>query len=422
MIYTLIAFGVLFLLAFVAYFIKFQNICTKYNELASEYDEAKMELESLNDERIDFIRETERLKASLKAYEESKEESLKNSKAVLYELSNSVANQLIDVHKKEVNEARKQSEERISKTTENFNEELKKVANLVGALNKDVESSKSIVDNLKNSLLSPSSTGTLAEVTLENILKNSGLKKGVDFELQYNFKSSENTDLRPDAIVFLPDDNILIIDAKSSKFLMDSENDEVLAKAMNQHLKNLLTKDYLGQISNFFENKKIKFKRVASIMFVPTEQALERISAIDNNFNIKAYENNVFPAGPTGLMNILSIARMHIGEKLRIENYDQIILEINNIINSIGVLSEHATKLGNSVGSVVNNYDRFAASFNRNISSKIKNLKTLGTGAQVKNSKMLERYQLVKGHNDIIDANDNEEDANKALNHLKNID
>lgn len=421
MIYFLSILSAIFLLLSVIYFIKYINLGSRISEREKEITEIKSENQMFSDERIDFVKEIERLKTSLKIQEESKEQTLKNSKAILYDLSSNVANQLIEVHKKEVNDARKQSEEKISQTTESFNNELKKVASLVGALNKDVTESKTIVDNLRNSLLSPSSTGALAEITLENLLKNSGLKKGVDFELQYSFESNNSSQLRPDAVIFLPDDNIIIIDAKSSKFLIDSENDDVLSKSMNLHLRNLLSKDYLGQIGEFFSNKKIKFKRAASVMFVPTEQALERIAEIDKNFMNKAFENNVFPAGPTGLMNILSIARMRIGEKSRIDNYEQIIHEINNIINSIGVLSEHASKVGSSISSAASNYDKFAGSFNRNIASKIKNLKTLGTGQQSKNTKMLERFQIVKDNNEIIDANENEEDPIKNA-QLKNID
>jgi DNA recombination protein RmuC len=414
MIYIFSA-SILFLLILVLIMLfRYQKLKITSDIANQNLDKKTLDCHELVETKEKLIREVERLSATIKLIEETKEESLKNSKSVLYDLSNSVANKLIEVHKKEVSDSRKQSEEYITKTTESFNNELKKVATLVGALNKDVELSKSVVENIKNSLLSPSHSGGLAELTLENLLKNSGLKKDIDFQLQYSFDNSSSGKLRPDAVVFLPDDNILIIDAKSSQFFLENSSDNTeLTKSMNNHLKNLVSKDYMGEISEFFLRKKTNFKRVCTVMFIPTEHALEKISDSDKNFLNKAWQNNVYPAGPTGLMNILSIARMHIGEKLRIENYEQIILEINNIINSVGVLSEHAYKVGSSLTSAVNNYDKFAGSFNRNLISKIKNLKTLGTGEQVKSSKLLERLQIVSSKNEILEADSDEPSADE---------
>lgn len=394
------------IILFILLLLKFFHLRTISQINLNNLNQYREENSKLHEERISLLTQVEHLKTTLKIKEESQEESLKSSKAVLYDLSNSVVNQLLDIHKKEVNESRKQSEEKIIKSTESFNAELQKVATLVGALNKDVESSKAIVDNLRSALLSPSSSGLLAEVTLENLLKNSGLKQDTDFIIQHSFDGTTNNKLRPDAIIFLPEDNLLVIDAKSSQFLVNSENNDDLSKSMNLHLKNLLSKDYTNEIAQDFKDKKVKIRRISSVMFMPTEQALERINDIDKTFMNRAWQNNIYPVGPAGLMNILSVAKMHISEKIRVDNYENIINEINSLINSIGTISEHAFRLGNSISSAVGNYDKFAASFNRNLISKVKNLKNFGTGNNTKTSKLLERYQIVSSKNDLIEVED----------------
>jgi DNA recombination protein RmuC len=420
MIIILGAISVIFAILSLTLFFRYSNLRTLRNFEAQDIEKLEQENIWLTEERIELLKKVESLTTSLKMKEEVHEESLKNSKSVLYDLSHSISNQLIEIHKKEVGEARKQSEERIVKSTESFNNELQKVASLVGALNKDVESSKSIVDNLKNALLSPSSTGMLAEVTLENLLKNSGLKKDIDYSMQHSFEGDEKNRLRPDVVIFLPEDSVLVVDAKSSQFLMNSDDDAELAKSMNNHLKNLINKEYTQELERSMSRKKQNFRRVSSVMFLPTEQALERLAKADISFMQKAWNSNIYPVGPAGLMNILSIARMHIGEKMRIDNYEKIINEINSLISSISIISEHAFKLGNSVSSVVNNYDKFAASFNRNLVSKVGNLKNLGTGNNSKNTKLLERYQLVTSKNDIIEVEESADEDETIK--LKNID
>jgi len=404
MIYILTTSCIILAVISVVLFLKYSNLKSTSDIYFENYKKLEDENEKLMREKLEHITRISHLSTSLKIQEESQLDALKNSKAVLYDLSNSVVNQLLEVHKKETGEARKQSEEKIAKSTESFNAELQKVAGLVGMLTKDVEASKALVDNLKTALLSPTSTGALAEVTLENLLKNSGLKQDIDFTLQYSFAGSDQNRLRPDAVVFLPEDNLLIIDAKSSQFLVNESNDAELLKSMQLHLKGLSNKDYTSELSQSYEKKNAKFNRVSTVMFMPTDQAIERISKLDKEFMQKAWKSNIYPVGPSGLMNILSVANMHISEKLRIDNYEQIILEINSLINSIGIISEHGVRMGNNLSSLISNYDKFAASFNRNLVSKVRNLKVLGTGQQAKQSKLLERYQLVSSENELIEA------------------
>ncbi len=409
----------LFLLGFVVLFFKHTKLKTIYSLENKNLENILAENQKLNAEKIELIKQIEQLSTSLKLNEAAQGEALKNSKAALYDLSNSVVSQLLELNKKEAEEARKQSEERISKSTESFNTEMQKIANLVAVLTKDVEVSKSIVDNLHNSLLSPSSAGSLAEITLENLLKNSGLQQDLDFKLQYSFAGSDQNKLRPDAVVFLPQDNLIIIDAKSSQFLVNEQNEADLMRSMFSHLKSLASKDYTSELSEYYSKKEMKFGRVSTIMFMPSEQAIDKISKMDKSFIQKAWDNNIFPVGPSGLMNILSIAKMHINEKQRIDNYELIIQEINGLINSIAIISEHGAKMGNNISSLISNYDKFAASFNRNLVSKVKNLKILGTGSNSKNTNMLERYQVVSHKNDLIEA---EEIKGENTVKLKNID
>lgn len=400
-------------------FFKYTKLKTIQILEAKNLENILLENQKLNSEKIELIRQIEHFSTSLKLNETAQDAALKNSKAALYDLSNSVVSKLLELHKKEAEDSRKQSEERIAKSTESFNSEMQKIANLVAVLTKDVEVSKSIVDNLHNSLLSPSSAGSLAEITLENLLKNSGLQQDVDFKLQYSFSGSDQNKLRPDAVVFLPQDNLIIIDAKSSQFIVNNQNEADLMRSMTAHLKSLTSKDYTSELREYYTKKDIKFGRVSTIMFMPTEQAIDRISKMDKTFIQKAWDNNIFPVGPSGLMNILSIAKMHISEKQRIDNYELIIQEINGLINSIGTISEHGAKLGNNIASLISNYDKFAASFNRNLVSKVKNLKILGTGSNSKSTNMLERYQIVSHKNDLIEAEEiREENPIK----LKNVD
>lgn len=197
----------------------------------------------------------EYLQQILSETEKARSEAMSSAKAALFDLGGELSKQLIEIHKKENKEARELSEKNISEVGAKFHNEFERLVQMIGSLSQDVEQSRSTVDIIKQSLLSPSGAGKLAEITLENILKASGLRAMLDFSMQYTFASAENNKLRPDALIFLPANNLMIVDAKASKFLMEDNDGTNLSKTMNTHLKSLSSKDYASNILTNLKKK-----------------------------------------------------------------------------------------------------------------------------------------------------------------------
>lgn len=395
----------------------FYHKTTKLNAelgfLSNNYLEASKQNQILQQEKISYIQKIEQLSSKvdyqsqlIAEADKARQESYASAKNALFDLGNELSKQLIEIHRRENQEARELSEKNISGATSKFNNEFERLINMVGSLSRDIEESKGAVDIIKQSLLSPSGAGLLAEITLENILKSSGLRSNLDFIIQYSVTTTDNLTLRPDALVFLPSGNLMVIDAKASKFLVDLGQDSTnLSKTMNNHLKSLNSKDYAENILASFQDKKEHLGNIVTLMFVPTEQAIEKILIADNNFLQKAWESNIFPVGPAGLMNMLSFAKFQISDYRRSENHKLIIEEVRKLLTSIASLAEHAQKLGNNIQHIVNNYDKFAASFNRHFLSKARNIQKLGIDIGNKTIRHpIERYQLVSSKSEIIDA------------------
>lgn len=381
--------------------------------LSNNYLETSKQNQILQQEKISCIQKIEQLSSKvdyqnqlIAEADKARQESYVSTKNALFDLGNELSKQLIEIHRRENQEARELSEKNISGATSKFNNEFERLINMVGSLSRDIEQSKGTVDIIKQSLLSPSGAGLLAEITLENILKSSGLRSNLDFIIQYSVTTTDNLKLRPDALVFLPSGNLMVIDAKASKFLVDLGQDSSnLSKTMNNHLKSLNSKDYAENVLASFQDKKEHFGNIVTLMFVPTEQAIEKILIADNNFLYKAWESNIFPVGPAGLMNMLSFAKFQISDYRRSENHKLIIEEVRKLLTSIASLAEHSQKLGNNIQHIVNNYDKFAASFNRHFLSKARNIQKLGIDIGNKTIQhTIERYQLVSSKSEIIDA------------------
>jgi DNA recombination protein RmuC len=325
-------------------------------------------------------------------WESSKQEALTQTKAAIFETAYKLSDQLLERHKAETKEA----EEKISETTKNLQNQFQSILQQVAVLNSEIKSSKDTIDCVKSALLSPAGAGNLAEITLENILKASGLEPERDFFMQYSFNVKGSVDverLRPDAIVFLPHNNLLIIDSKASKYFMellsieqsDSQRKALeaqLKNTMNSHLKNFHSKDYKEFLLQHFKDRELN--HVSSVMFLPTESSIEKLSIICKDFMQRAWEKDIFPMGPTGLINALGYAKFQIAAVRQSENQKIIMEEVRKLLLSLMTLYEHAKKVGQNIYAACGNFDKLAASFNSNLLPKARNLEKLGVAPKSK--------------------------------------
>lgn len=433
-IFTFIA-----IIIFIPICISYGQLRAKAKLLSQDLSLTTQEHSELTNEKIKNIKEIERLSAKVEyqekiisEFKELRKNSEESTRSALFNLGNDLSKQLIELHKKENKETRDLSEQNIKKTSEQFNQEFERLVKMVSALSKDIDESKDAVDIIKTSLLSPSGAGSLAEITLENILKASHLRSGIDFKMQYSTFGEEQNLLRPDALIFLPSDNIMIIDAKASKFLLESDDNlNQLSRTMNTHIKSLSSKDYAEYILQNFAQKasnnsaKRLVGNVITLMFLPTEHAIEKILEADSEFMNKAWKQNIFPVGPAGLMNMLSFAKFQISEHLMLNNHQIIIEEVRKLIASISSLAEHSGRLSNNIRSLVGNYDKFAASFNSNFLNKAKNIGKYGINIDIKKlDQNLMRYQLISSKSAMIeveegDRGEDQMDREKQINKIE---
>lgn len=362
-------------------------------------------------------------------WEAARVEAINHAKAAIFEAGSKLTHQLLEQHKTET----KESQTKISQTTSELQTQFEKILSSVAVLDNEIKASKQTVEIVKNSLLSPGGAGSLAEITLENILKASGLEPGRDFIMQYSLTADhDNTKLRPDAVVFLPANNALVIDSKASKFfteLAQADGPEAeqliftqLKTTMRNHLKSLTSKDYKEALRHHLKEHNIQ--HIASIMFLPSETAVEKLGKIDQDFMTKAWEQEVFPVGPTGLINILSHAKFQTATHKQAENHHIIIEEIRKLLNSFVTLSEYAKKVGGSLQNATNNYDKFAASFNSNLLPKARNLEKLGIHLQKNKSlpSALDRLTVISSNKmALIDVEDYIDDQDEPKQEAENV-
>ena len=224
---------------------------------------------------------------------------------------------------------------------------------------------------LGNSLRNaPKARGRWGEQQLRNVLEQCGLAEHTDFVTEQSVETDEGR-LRPDAIVRIPGNKLLVIDAKVSlnayQEAFEADNDDDRARhlkahtaSMRNHIQTLAAKSYQSQFEDAPDYV---------LMFVPGEHFIAAALEHDPTIWNFAFERKVLLASPT---NLVAIART-VAQVWRQDGLAREAKEIGRIggelYDRLAVAAEHLKRVGTGLEGAVNNYNKFVGSFERNVLS-----------------------------------------------------
>ena len=160
--------------------------------------------------------------------------------------------------------------------------------------------------NLTNALKGENKTqGNWGEIVLESILEQSGLRSGVEYELQATLKSQEGKSYRPDVIIHMPQKRDIIIDSKVSlvayERFVNAEEPQDKVQALKEHIASIS-----NHIKELSAKKYEKLEGVNTLdfvlLFMPIEGAFLLALEQDGEFFKRAYENNILVVSPSTLL------------------------------------------------------------------------------------------------------------------------
>jgi len=313
------------------------------------------------------------------------------ARAASLEAAQGFSSKLLDDHKRETEAAKKDSEERVQAASAVLVQQVDGIAKAVAGLHAQLQEKGAAVDTLWRALESPVGAGALAEIGLANTLKAFGLETDRDFVLQHTTQDEETGKrLRPDAVVFLPGENLLVIDCKASKFLLEIarvEGTEAeagaysdLARTMERHLRALADKDYRSAV---FTARRDAGRgdaptRVHSMMFLPNEAAIEKLLHADPDFLHKARKFDIILGGPAALHCALAIASTEIRLQRQMENHEEIVKRTRTLLEGIAMALGKAADVGKNLKRAADSFEEFSRSTNRFLLPRARHLLILG--------------------------------------------
>lgn len=309
---------------------RYEDLLCQNNDLKSLSTIHKDTLERKNQQYLELSNELIELKTSLEEREKNFSEQTSNFEKQKLELTNqfkALANDILDAKTISLQETSKIGISAVinpfQQSIDSFKKEVQEIHNREtmqqGELRQELSQLKELnqkitleAHQLATALKGQKKTqGNWGELILENVLERSGLQLGKDFQREVSVTMEEGR-LRPDAIVYLPQNKHLIIDSKVSlnsyTQYINSDNEQDRRIALMEHVKAI--SDRINELSakEYYKIKGINSPEIV-FMFIPIESAFVEALKADESIFQKALEKNILVATPTTLLTSLNIVR-----------------------------------------------------------------------------------------------------------------
>jgi DNA recombination protein RmuC len=252
--------------------------------------------------------------------------------------------------------------------------------------------------------------GNWGEMILEKVLEQSGLRKGKEYEIQRAFRDSENSLLKPDVIVHLPEGKDIVIDSKVSLIhyneYINSEDAAEQKKALDahidsvrNHINNLASKDY----SSLKGLRSLDF----ILLFMPIDAAfMAAFQADEKLFNI-AFEKKIVVVTPTTLLATLRTIENIWRYERQNENSRQIADKAGTIYDKLRGFLEDFEKIGKQLDTVHGTYEDALNKLTRGRGNLIRQAESfVDLGVKVKKEMPKSITDLAEGEEEIIAIED----------------
>ncbi len=233
--------------------------------------------------------------------------------------------------------------------------------------------------NLVNALRRPDVRGQWGEITLRRLVELSGMTLHADFTEQQH-RSTESGAIRPDMVIHMPDRRDIVVDVKTplDAYLsaVEAQNDEDRRSQLRRHaqivgmrVRELSSKQYWSQ-----------FERSPDfvVLFLPGDQFLT--AALQENPGLidDSLRQNVMLATPTSLVALLKIVAYGWKQSILADNAAEIRRLGEDLYKRLAVFGEHLGKLGKSLGSSVDSFNRAVGSLEQQVLPAARRFEGLG--------------------------------------------
>ena len=251
------------------------------------------------------------------------------------------------------------------------------------SLSSDQKNLQDETRSLKHALRQPKTRGYWGEIQLQNVFELVGMTKHVDYDTQVSLRSDDGKPVVPDAIVNLPGNRHIVIDAKTplEAYLSAIEAEDLTsqtklfenhANQLQSHVRELSKKSYWEKLPTHQTTDFV-------VMFIPGEAFYT--AAIEHKpelFEV-ALKNKIVLATPMTLVVLLKAVLLGWQQHEMTENSIKITEIGSELYKRLKTYFGHVNNLGKSLGKTVDVYNESIGSIESRLIPSTRELEKLFT-------------------------------------------
>jgi DNA recombination protein RmuC len=237
--------------------------------------------------------------------------------------------------------------------------------------------------NLVKALRRPEVRGQWGEMTLKRLAELAGMVEHCDFFEQEHTQTDEGG-MRPDMIVRMPDGREIVVDVKTplDAYLdaVEASDDKQRELDLDRHARNvrnrvreLASKSYWSQFKNSPD---------FVVLFIPGDQFLSAALEKERDLLEFALQQKVILSTPTSFVALLRAVAYGWRQEILAENADKIREVGEELYKRLATFVEHMGKVGKSLGSSLDHYNKAVGSLERQLIPGARKLAEMGIQSQ----------------------------------------
>lgn len=232
--------------------------------------------------------------------------------------------------------------------------------------------------NLVRALRNPGQGGRWGEMHLQRTLEFMGMVEGTHFERQVA-TTVDGTRQQPDYVVSMPSGLHVVIDVKTPMDPFLEISDAQATEEQRQAAVTRFQKALRGHLAEL--SKKEYWQRFNSpdfvVMYLPSEGLFSMAVSADPGLLEEAANKKIILASPTTMMGLLRIAYYGWQQRNMAEEARHIADLGAELYRRVSVFGEHMQKLGGSLNSAMNTYNKAVGSLESKVLPGVKKFRDL---------------------------------------------
>ncbi|HEY4452600.1 MAG TPA: DNA recombination protein RmuC [Solirubrobacteraceae bacterium] len=257
------------------------------------------------------------------------------------------------------------------------------LAQMVRQLGEGVGTLRQEAGNLVTALKRPSTRGAWGEIQLRNVVEMAGMISHCDFLEQPTIQTGEGI-LRPDMLVRLPGEKVVVVDSKVpldaylSSLEASAEEQRELHTARHAHQ----TREHIAKLASKGYQRQFDSTPEFVVMFVPSDGIYQAALAQDPALIEYGVQQQVLMATPTTLIGLLWAVHYGWRQELIAESAREIAESARELHSRLGRFVEPFAKAGRQLDSAVSAYNEAVGSFDHRVMPQVRRIEEAGAASQ----------------------------------------